>query len=55
MESEYPEDLDTVDTSRSSRNPEEFVVIDGAIDNKKHVIPWTEFTVKFHPGIEDFN
>ena len=52
MESEYPEDLDTETSSRNNQNPEDFVVIDR---NKTNVIPWTEFTVKFKSGVENYS
>ena len=44
MESDCPEDLDAENTSRSTQNPDDFVVMDS---RQFAVIPWDEFTVKF--------
>ena len=43
ISSDYPEDLDATNTSRSTQNPDDFVVL----ERQKPVIDWEEFIVKF--------
>ena len=51
IESEYPEDLDAQSTSRSTQNPDDFVIMD---NRKMATIPWEEFTVQFKEQPENY-
>ena len=52
MESDCPEDLDAENTSRSTQNPDDFVVMD---TRQFAVIPWDEFTVNFKDVPETYD
>ena len=52
MESDCPEDLDAENTSRSTQNPDDFVVMD---TRQFAAIPWDEFTVNFKDVPETYD